>query len=52
MAANYATARAANLVQQTVSNHHNGKGYRDNELSLKLLPLTKKIYGHRNQESN
>ena len=48
-AANYATARAANLIQQTVSTHHSGKGYRDNQLSLKLLPLKKKEYGQTKQ---
>lgn len=44
-AANYSSARAANLIKQTVSSHHSGKGYRDNELSIATLPLKKKIYG-------
>ena len=34
--------RAANLVQQTVSSHHSGKGYRDGTISTKTLPLKKK----------
>ena len=29
---NYSTARGAHLVKQCVSNHHSGKGYRDNTL--------------------
>lgn len=50
-AANYGTARAANLIQQTVSNHHSGTGYRDNKLSLQLLPLQKKSYGPRKKQN-
>jgi hypothetical protein len=46
-AANYSTACAGLLVQQTVSNHHCGKGYRDEKLSLQLLPLNKKTYGEK-----
>lgn len=41
-AANYSTVHAANLVKQTVSSHHSGKGYRDSTISTKTLPLKKK----------
>ena len=41
---NYSTARGAHLVKQCVSNHHGGKGYRDNTLSTIEIPLTKKTY--------
>lgn len=44
-AANYSTARAANLVQQVVTNHHSGKSYRDLKLSTACVPLKKKTYG-------
>ena len=44
-ACNYATARCAHLVQQSVSAHHSGVGYRDQTLSYLQLPLKKKIYG-------
>jgi len=41
---NYCTARAAHLVKQTVSTHHSGKGYRDENLNTTELPLRKKTY--------
>jgi len=43
-AVNYATARAACLVRQSVSSHHSGKGYRDEALHTTEIPLKKKIY--------
>ena len=44
-ACNYVTARCAHLVQQTVSVHHSGVGYRDQTLATMQLPLRKKNYG-------
>jgi hypothetical protein len=44
-AANYSSAHAANLIQQTTSSHDSGKGYRDSELSIATLSLKKKLYG-------
>ena len=49
-AANYSTARAANLVKQTVSSHHSGKGYRDSTISTKTLPLKMKVYRKSNSK--
>ena len=46
---NYSTARAAHLVKQTVTTHHSGKGYRDENLNTMELPLRKKTY---NKHSN
>lgn len=40
-ACNYVTARCAHLVQQTVSTHHSGVGYRDQSLTTMQLPLKK-----------
>jgi len=42
--ANYSTARAAHLVKQCVTDHHSGKEYRDNSLSMIEIPLSKKKY--------
>lgn len=50
-AANYATARAANLVKQSVSCHHSGKNYRDGEISTARLPLTRKVYGNKSKDN-
>ena len=44
-AANYSSARAANLIKQTVSTHHSGKDYKDKELPTPELLLKKKKYG-------
>ena len=41
-AANYSSARAANLIKQTVSTHHSGKDYKDKELSSPELLLKRK----------
>ena len=46
-AANYSSARAANLIKQTVSTHHSGKDYKDKELPTPELLLKKK-----NMENN
>jgi hypothetical protein len=46
-AANYSTARAANLIKQSVSSHHSSKHYRDFEMLIPSLPLEKKTYGNR-----
>jgi hypothetical protein len=43
--AKYSSARASLLVQQTVSNHYSGAEYRDEKLSIQILPLKKKSYG-------
>ena len=43
-AVNYATARTAHLVQQAVSSHHSGSGYRDNKLLTPSLLPRKKLY--------
>lgn len=42
-AANYSSARAANLIKQIVATHHSGKDYKDKELSTPVLPLQKKL---------
>ncbi|XP_065894808.1 uncharacterized protein [Dysidea avara] len=49
---NYCTARAAHLVKQTVSTHHSGKGYRDENLNTTELPLRKKTYNKHNTTNN
>ena len=41
---NYTTARAAHLVKQSISEHHSGKGYRDEALNTFEIPLRKKTY--------
>jgi len=41
---NYTTARAACLIRQSVSTHHSGKGYRDENLNTTEIPLKKKLY--------
>ena len=43
-ACNYTTARCTHLVQQTVSSHHSGVGYRDETVTSMQLPLKKKIF--------
>ena len=48
-AANYASARAANLIKQTVATHHSGKDYKDKELPTPVLPLQKKYMEKINQ---
>lgn len=44
-ACNYTTARCAHLVQQSVSAHHSGAGYRDQTFCYMQLLLKKKSYG-------
>ncbi|XP_019856162.1 PREDICTED: uncharacterized protein LOC109584761 [Amphimedon queenslandica] len=43
-AANYGYSRAVSLVKQVTSTHHSGKDYRDGQLHINNLPLTKKVY--------
>ena len=40
-ACTYVTARCAHLVQQCVSGHHSGIGYRDQKLTCVEVPLKK-----------
>ena len=44
-AANYITARAAQLIQQTVVSHHSGKNYRNCKLGTPEIELKRKKYG-------
>ena len=44
-ACNYATARCAHLVKQSVSGDHSGTGYWEQTLSFMEMPLQKKKYG-------
>jgi len=39
--ANYSTARAVHLVKQCVTDHHGGKEYRGNSLSIIEIPKKK-----------
>ena len=43
--ANYTTARAAQLIQQTVTPHHSGRDYRDCKLHMADIELERKKYG-------
>ena len=43
-AANYCYSRAVSLVKQVTSKHHSGKEYRDGQLHIDNVPLTKKVY--------
>ena len=43
-AANYSYCRAVSLVKQVASTHHSGNDYRDGQLDLPSLPMTKKVY--------
>lgn len=51
-AANYASSRGANLIKQTISTHHSGKGHRDGHLSTATLPLKKKQYNKKSRVDN
>ena len=44
-AVNYVTARAAQLIQQTVTSHHSGCDYRNNKLAMSDIELERKRYG-------
>ena len=41
-AANYVTARAAQLIQQTVTSHHSGSEYRNHKLCIPDIELERK----------
>ena len=43
-AANYSYSQAVSLVKQVTTTHHSGKDYRDGELAVPSLPLSKKQY--------
>lgn len=43
-AANYGYSGAISLVKQVTSTHPSGKDYRDGQLHINNLPLTKKVY--------
>lgn len=43
-ASNYTYSRGVSLVKQVTSTHHSGKDYRNSELKIPSLPLTKKDY--------
>ena len=43
-AANYSYSRAVSLVKQVTTTHHSGEDYRDGELAVPSLPLSKKQY--------
>ena len=50
-AANYSSARAANLVKQTVSTHHSSKDYKDKELPIPELTSQIKKYNHKSNNN-
>ena len=43
-AANYSYSQAVSLVKQVTTTHHSGKDYRDGELAVPSLLLSKKQY--------
>ena len=43
-ASNYTYSQGVSLVKQVTSTHHSDKDYRDSELKIPSLPLTKKDY--------
>ena len=47
-AANYSYSRAVCLVKQVSASHHSGKEYRDGQLDIPDLCMTKKIYNRKN----
>lgn len=44
-AVNYVTARAAQMIQQTVTSHHSGCDYRNDKLDMPDIELRRKKYG-------
>ena len=43
-AVNFVNARAAQLIQQTVTSHHSGTDYRDQKLDISHIELERKKY--------